>query len=177
MADIDAGVADATRGLADLNARVQTHFHDQPLGDGWIAWNLKDETRYNALIEPLQVRRDTPTADGRPTARLRMIPTRQHSNLGDNVHGGITLGLIDIALFASCHQFGVLNVGPSVTLNLDTQFIGAGRLNEPLDAVTELVRETGRLVFLRGMVVQGQGDSHIVATYSGTIRKASPPKA
>jgi acyl-coenzyme A thioesterase PaaI-like protein len=166
---------EATRSLADLNPRVQMHFHDEPLGDGWIAWNLKDPSRYNALIEPLQVRRDADTPDGRPTARLRMVPGRQHSNLGNNVHGAITLGLIDIALFASCHQFGVLNVGPSVTLNLDTQFIAAGRIDEPLDAVTELVRETGRLVFLRGMVVQGEGDRHIVATYAGTIRKASVP--
>ncbi|MCU0728725.1 MAG: PaaI family thioesterase [Sphingopyxis sp.] len=165
-----------TRGLADLNARVQEHFHDHPLSDGWIAWNLKDDTRYNALIEPLQVRREADTADGRPTARLRMVPGRQHSNLGNAVHGGITLGLVDIALFASCHQFGVLNVGPSVTLNLDTQFIGAGRIDEPLDAVTELVRETGRLVFLRGLVVQGHADQHIVASYTGTIRKAPPPK-
>lgn len=163
-----------TRSLADLNARVQAHFHDDPLGDGWIAWNLKDATRFNAAIEPLQVRRDADTIDGRPTARLRMLPRRRHSNLGNAVHGAITLGLVDIALFASCHQFGVLNVGPSVTLNLDTQFIGAGRIDEPLDAVTELLRETGRLVFLRGMVVQGEGDRHIVATYAGTIRKASP---
>lgn len=167
----------STRGIADLNQRVQNHFHDQPLGDGWIAWNLKEPDRFNALIEPLQVRRERPLADGRPTARLRMFPTRQHSNLGNNVHGAITLALIDIALFASSHQFGVLNVGPAVTLDLSTQFVGAGRVDEPLDAVTELVRETGRLVFLRGMVVQGAGDAHIVASYAGTIRKASPPKA
>ena len=164
---------DAAASFAQLDMRAQTHFHDAPLGDGWIAWNLKDATRFNALIEPLQVRRDPPTGDGRPAARLRMLPTRQHSNLGDNVHGAITLALIDIALFAASHQFGVLNVGPSVTLGLDTQFIGAGRLGEPLDAVTELVRETGRLVFLRGMVVQGADDAHIVATYAGTIRKAT----
>jgi acyl-coenzyme A thioesterase PaaI-like protein len=168
------GDGSATRGHADVNARVQEHFHDQPLGGGWIAWNLKDATRYNALIEPLQVRRDRDTADGRPTARLRMVPTRAHSNLANVVHGGITLGLIDIALFASCHQFGVLNVGPSVTLTLDTQFIGGGRIDEPLDALTELVRETRRLVFLRGTVVQGEDDGHIVATYSGMIRKATP---
>lgn len=167
----------STRGIGELNQRVQTHFHDQPLGDGWIAWNLKEADRFNALIEPLQVRREAPTADGRPVARLRMVPTRQHSNLGNNVHGAITLALIDIGLFASSHQFGVLNVGPAVTLDLSTQFIGAGRIDEPLDAVTELVRETGRLVFLRGMIVQGEDDAHIVATYSGTIRKASPPKA
>lgn len=176
MTAATADEAGQTRGLELLNHRAQTHFHDQALGDGWIAWNLKDPSRFNGLIEPLQVRRDVPTPDGRPTARLRMFPTRQHSNLGNNVHGAITLALIDIALFASSHQFGVLNVGPAVTLDLSTQFIGAGRIDEPLDAVTELVRETGRLVFLRGMVVQGEGDGHIVATYAGTIRKASPPK-
>ena len=51
--------------------------------------------------------------------------------------------------------------------------VGAGRVGEPLDAVVELVRETGRLIFLRGLVVQGEGDSHIVLSFAGTIRKAS----
>jgi len=60
-----------------------------------------------------------------------------------------------------------------VTLDLSTQFVGAGRVGEPLDAVVELVRETGRLIFLRGLVVQGEGDSHIVLSFAGTIRKAS----
>ena len=54
--------------------------------------------------------------------------------------------------------------------------IGGGRLGEPLDAVVEQVRETGRLIFLRGMVVQGLNDEHIVASFSGTIRKASQDK-
>ena len=180
MADGSAGtvasVNGVTRGIENMSDRAQAFFHDQPLGDGWIAWNLKDKARFNALIEPLTVRQEPMTPDGRPVARTRMIPTRQHSNLSDNVHGAITLSLIDLALFASCHQFGVLNVGPAVTLDLATQFIGAGRLGEPLDAVTELVRETGRLVFLRGMVMQGVDDRHIVATYSGTLRKASPQR-
>ncbi|MBU0823634.1 MAG: PaaI family thioesterase, partial [Alphaproteobacteria bacterium] len=65
------------------------------------------------------------------------------------------------------------NAGHSVTLDLSTQFVGAGRVGEPLDAVVELVRETGRLIFLRGLVVQGEGDSHIVLSFAGTIRKAS----
>ncbi len=171
-----------TRPLTDLSARAQTHFVEEALGDGWIAWNLRDSTRYNAFLEPLSVRRDGATADGRPVARTRMHTTRRHSNLGDVVHGGVTLGFIDVALFASAHQFGVLDVGPAVTLDLSTQFIGAGRIGEPLDAVTELVRETGRLLFMRGLLVQGVGDHHIVASYTGTIRKAgsarkAPPAA
>src|SRR3546814_7190221 len=84
------------------------------------------------------------------------------SNLGDNIHGAVTLALVDIALFAASHQFGSLDAGHSVTLDLSTQFVGAGRIGEPLDAIVERVRETGRLIFLRGLVVQGEGDAHIV---------------
>ncbi|MFN5631230.1 MAG: PaaI family thioesterase [Sphingomonadales bacterium] len=142
-------------------------------GDGWLSWNLKDKSRFNALIEPLSVRLEPPLPDGRPRARLRMHPTRKHSNLGDKVHGGVTLALIDVALFAAAHQFGSLNPGFSVTLELGTQFIGGGRIDEPLDAIVEQVHETSRLIFLRGMIVQGDGDEHIVASFSGTIRKAS----
>ena len=153
--------------------RRRAHFSEEELADGWIGWNLKDKDRFNSFIEPLTVRVEPPTSDGRPCARVRMIPERKHSNLGDNVHGAVTLALVDIALFAASHQFGSLNAGHSVTLDLSTQFVGAGRLGEPLDAVVELVRETGRLIFLRGLVVQGDSDSHIVLSFSGTIRKAS----
>jgi acyl-coenzyme A thioesterase PaaI-like protein len=152
------------------------HFDAQGLDGGWLSWNLNDQTRFNAFIEPLSVRLEPPLPDGRPRARIRMHPTRKHSNLGDNVHGAVTLALIDVALFAAAHQFGSLNAGFSVTLDLGTQFIGGGRLDEPLDAVVEQVRETGRLIFLRGMVVQGPNDEHIVASFSGTIRKAPQDK-
>ena len=149
------------------------HFSAEALEDGWISWNLKDKDRFNSFIEPLSVRSERPTEDGRPRARVRMLPERRHSNLGDNVHGAVTLALVDVGLFAASHQFGSLDAGHSVTLDLSTQFVGAGRVGEPLDAIVELVRETGRLIFLRGLVVQGEGDSHIVLTFAGTIRKAS----
>ncbi len=149
------------------------HFDAQAQDGGWLSWNLNDTSRFNAFIEPLSVRPEAPLPDGRPVARIRMHLTRKHSNLGNHVHGAVTLALIDVALFAAAHQFGSLNAGFSVTLDLGTQFIGGGRIDEPLDAVVEQVRETGRLIFLRGMVVQGSGDEHIVASFSGTIRKAS----
>lgn len=149
------------------------NFSAEELDGGWISWNLKDKDRFNSFIEPLSVRSERPTEDGRPRARVRMLPERRHSNLGDNVHGAVTLALVDVALFAASHQFGSLDAGHSVTLDLSTQFVGGGRLDEPLDAVVEQVRETGRLIFLRGLVVQGPGDEHIVLSFAGTIRKAS----
>ncbi|MDK2762268.1 MAG: PaaI family thioesterase [Sphingopyxis sp.] len=153
--------------------RRRENFSAEDMDGGWLSWNLKDPTRFNNFIEPLMVRVETPTGDGRPRARVRMLPTRKHSNLGDNVHGAVTLALVDIALFAASHQFGSIDAGHSVTLDLSTQFVGAGRVGEPLDAVVELVRETGRLIFLRGLVVQGEADRDIILSFAGTIRKAS----
>jgi acyl-coenzyme A thioesterase PaaI-like protein len=156
--------------------RPAEHFDGVARDDGWLSWNLNDQSRFNAFIEPLLVRTEADTGDGRPVARVRMHPVRKHSNLGNHVHGAVTLALIDVALFAAAHQFGALNAGFSVTLDLNTQFVGGGRIDVPMDAVVELVRETGRLVFLRGMVVQGDADHHIVAAFSGTIRKSPQDK-
>jgi acyl-coenzyme A thioesterase PaaI-like protein len=52
---------------------------------------------------------------------------------------------------------------------MHSQFVGAGEIDEPLDAVTEVIKETRRYAFLRGTVVQGQ---NVVAAFSGTMRKA-----
>jgi acyl-coenzyme A thioesterase PaaI-like protein len=135
-----------------------------PDNPGWRHWNLKDPTLFNgAVMGRLITRVDD---DGR--ARLRMFPQRRHENLQGIVHGAVTLGLIDISLFTTMHTIGSGNAGPSVTLELSTQFVGAGLPDRPLDAVTEIVRETGSLVFVRGMVVQHE---HVVASFSGIVKK------
>lgn len=147
------------------------YFDHQDLGDGWIAWNLRDETRFNNFIQPLMVRVEEPTPDGRPRARVRMQTQHKHSNLGDNVHGAVILALMDVALFGSMRALGSIDGAQSVTLDLSSQFVGAGRVGEHMDAIVEMVRETGRLIFLRGLVVQGAADDHIVASFNGTVRK------
>ncbi len=143
-------------------------FHPIPASEaggeeGWFSWNLVDETRYNtAVLGKMQVRREG------DLCRLRMFPERRHTNLGDNIHGAVTLGLIDIALFATMHVCGSGDAGPSVTVELSTQFVDAGDPEQPLDAVSEIVRETGRMMFVRGQAVQA---ARIVASYSGIVRK------
>ena len=142
---------------------IDDELPDQP---GWRRWHFTDPTRFNQLIGPMAFRVDD------RLARVRWTPERHHSNLRDAVHGGALLGFIDIALFAASRGFGLTAAGTAVTLGLDTQFIGEGRIGEPLEARVELLRETGRLLFLRGLVVQGEDDA-VVAAFSGTIRKPS----
>ena len=139
-------------------------YEEHPDHPGWMRWGFKDATRYNAFLGELIVRLE----DRR--ALVRMVPERQHSNLANVVHGGAMLGFIDVALFAASRSFGLIEAGTAVTLDLNTYFIGAGRMDEPLEAQVELLRETGRLLFLRGLVVQAGGP---VAEFSGTIRKPS----
>ena len=138
-------------------------FAEDPAHPGWHRWQLRDETRYNAFLGPLLVRREG------EMARVRMFPQRIHSNLQDAMHGGTTLGFIDVALFAASRMFGLIEAGSAVTLDLSTQFISAGRMDAPLDAEVELLRETRRLIFMRGLIVQGETR---VAGFSGTVRKS-----
>lgn len=146
-----------------LDSAVFEH-REHPDHPGWFTWRLVDESRYNGVVMGELLTR---VEDGR--CRLRMFPERRHTNLQEMIHGAVTLGLIDISLFAAMHTLTGGDAGPAVTLELSTQFIGAGRPDEPLDSVVEVMRETGRLIFLRGEVVQG---AHLVAAFSGLVRKA-----
>ncbi|QUL38605.1 PaaI family thioesterase [Erythrobacter sp. JK5] len=148
-----------------LSEDVFDHRPD-PDHPGWHHWNLKDDSLFNgAVMGKLITRREG------DKCRLRMFPERKHENLQGIIHGAVTLGLIDISMFTTMHVVGTGNAGPSVTLELSTQFIGGGDPARPLDAVTEIMRETGKLVFVRGEVVQ---DEDRVAAYSGIIRKFVP---
>jgi len=108
--------------------------------------------------------------EGDTTARLRMIPRPFHGNSGGRVHGAIIAALADVSLFSTLYLLRGIDAGRSMTIDLSTQFIGAGDLARPLDSVVELLKETGRMAFLRGLVVQ---DDDIVASFAGTVRKPS----
>lgn len=153
--------------MSDARGFISEPDPDNP---GWHSWQLSDPTRFNSWMFPKLLVRADP--DGK--ARLRMFPEHRHTNLADNIHGATVLAQIDIALFACSRMLGIIEAGTAVTLDLSVQFIGAGKPGEPCDAVTELLKETRRLVFLRGIVEQGEGN--LIAAFSGTIRKPTAPR-
>jgi uncharacterized protein (TIGR00369 family) len=141
-------------------------YQPDPENPGWMTWELVGPERFNAVLGPVRVRREG------ELARCRMLPERRHTNLSENVHGGVLLTLIDVALFAGSHVLDIPAAGHGVTVEISTQFLSAGRIGAPLDAVVEKLRETGRMVFLRGTLEQGGGK---VAAFSGLIRKMPQP--
>jgi acyl-coenzyme A thioesterase PaaI-like protein len=136
-----------------------------PDNPGWMSWGFRDPTRFNETLGKVIVRIDP---DGR--VRMRGFPERRHSNLSNKVHGGALLGFVDVALFAAAASRGLIEAGTAVTLDLSTQFIGAAEIDRPLDFVSEILKVTRRLIFIRGLVEQ---DDAIIASYSGTVRKPS----
>ena len=152
--------------MSDAGSRFFT-YEDDPDAPGWKRWQFRDPTRFNAFLGPLLVR----VEDGQ--ARVRMMPRHEHSNLRGDVHGGTLLGFMDVALFAGARGLGALQAGGGVTLDLSAQFIGGGRIGEPLEARVELLRETSRILFMRGLIVQ-EGQPTI-ASFTGTLRKSTPP--
>lgn len=137
-----------------------------PEHPGWLTWELTDSSRFNHQILGKLLVREGDAGK----AWVRMFPERRHSNFADNIHGGTILGFMDVALFGACRIFGLIDAGTAVTVDLSAQFVGAGQLNSPLDAEVELLRETRRLVFLRGLILQ---TGNRIAAFSGTIRKAT----
>jgi len=132
-------------------------------------WHIADQTRYNAtVLGKLIVRKENSD-----NCRVRMFPRHQHTNSDNNIHGAITLGLIDVSMFATMYVLRGVGGENSVTIDLTTQFVGSGDPSRPLDAVVEVLRETRRLGFLRGLVKQ---EDDLVASFTGTVRKPTTPR-
>jgi acyl-coenzyme A thioesterase PaaI-like protein len=150
---------------AAIRVAAEFGFDPVPGEDGWFVWGPRANGHFNTLYDPIQVR---PLGDGR--AIVRFMPQKVLTSANGTMHGGGLLGFIDIALFAGARGCGILGSGWAVTLDLSTQFLGPARHGIAIDAEVELLRETGRLLFLRGLVTQ-EGES--VASFSATVRKSS----
>ncbi|MDE0933972.1 MAG: PaaI family thioesterase [Novosphingopyxis baekryungensis] len=144
-----------------------------PANPGWMTWNAKDSSRYNGFLGSIAIREDAAPGCG----WVRMMPGHQHSNFGENVHGGTILGFIDVCLFAGSRAIGIDLGGRAVTVELSTQFVGAAIVGRALDCKLESVRETGKMLFLRGLLMQrprDDADYANVASFNGILRKGLP---
>jgi uncharacterized protein (TIGR00369 family) len=161
----DAGRAPDLITARTISTRPTFVSEPDPDNPGWVRWNLSDTTRYNGTtLGDLILRQEG------DKVRLRLVPHHRHTNLLDSIHGGVILGLADVSLFATARTLLGEHLAGGVTLDLSCQFIGAGRLGAPLDAVGEVLRETGRIVFMRGLIEQ---EGATIAAFNAGLRKPS----
>ncbi|MEN7536373.1 PaaI family thioesterase [Aurantiacibacter flavus] len=137
---------------------------EHPDHPGWIDASFGEAEHYNrAVVGTLLIRREGPQV-----ARLRMMPEEWHKNQYGVIHGGMILGLIDIAGFAAATELSDGAFPGGVTIELNNHFVGSAEAGRPLDAVAQIVRETGKMLFVRGTVEQ---DGAIIGSWSSILRK------
>ncbi len=114
---------------------------ESPAASGW---RQRDLPGFVGLIGPLWTRKEeSGWAYG-------LLATSQHLNPAGLVHGGLLTTLIDHALSAIAWE--ALGRRACVTVQLDTQFVQAGREGHFLEARGRVVRASSSLVFMQGHV-------------------------
>ena len=135
--------------------------------DGFAAWSFPGD-RFDAALGRLSSR-----VEGEAVVRVRTATEPRHGNLLGSLHGGFMLAVLDQALFVGPGALDRLAPGGAVTLTTATQFVAAGTPGLPLDCVVEIVRETRRLIFLRGQMEQ---DGAPLLSFQATLSKRAAPE-
>lgn len=130
---------------------------------GWTTWDDHDYRGYLRTIGPSFARRNS---DGCATVA---IETRaEHLNRIDTLHGGFLAAFADHAYFAALGVLDHVYCARGVTVDLTMQYYGVGDASAPLEAEVEVLRETGRMFFMRLEIRQaGKG----IAASTATLRK------
>lgn len=136
---------------------------------GWVEYADSESDTFLSIIGPSYARHD---GGNRATVAVDTRPF--HRNRNGTLHGGFIAAVADHVGFAALNVMGRPEQMRGATIDLQVQFIGGGHFGEPLFAEVEILRETGRLFFVR--MTFRQGGDHLVAAATATFKKASEKK-
>jgi uncharacterized protein (TIGR00369 family) len=101
------------------------------------------------LIDPFEIHVGPAFCRGEKGARRYAFrPEQHHCNLRGVVHGGMLMTLADMTLGQAV--WDATDNAPSVTLNMQTQFLKPANAGDWIEVVPELTRRTRSMVFMRG---------------------------
>ena len=101
------------------------------------------------LIDPFEIHVGPAFSQGEPGARRYAFQVRdEHCNMRDVVHGGMLMTLADMTLGQAV--WDATDRAPSVTLNMQSQFLKSAKVGDWIEVMPELTRRTRALVFMRG---------------------------
>jgi uncharacterized protein (TIGR00369 family) len=132
---------------------------------GWTRWRRDPDGRFASMLGDFFFRQ-AEAGD----VHCRMETDRKHSNGLGYLHGGFIMSFIDMAMFAFIYR--QLENSAAVTLSCATDFLSAGIVGKPIEASGEILKETGKMLFVRGLVTQ---DGVNLASFTGTMRKIPRP--
>lgn len=140
-------------------------FEADPDNPGWLVTRIANTGRFMDIYGDVRVRIESDRV-----ARIRLQVEERHRNIKDGAHGGYLMAAVDQALFVGPAQLGIDGALGGSTLDVSTQFLAPVAIGEPIDIVTEVLRVTGRMIFLRGLIEQNGVNA---VSFSATVRKHS----
>ncbi len=141
---------------------VQGGFHtvdDGPFA-GWRTWV---GSPFETLIGPFYSRI---VDDG--TFTCAFAPQEKNTNYVGILHGGALMTFADAAASTLAH---FANIGPSVTVAFNCEFLGAGVAGSTILATGRVLRETKSMVFVQGQLEQ---NGQPILGFSSAAKKLTP---
>lgn len=126
----------------------------------WKGWFASSGDPFNAHSGPFHYR---VREDGSVLCAMRVEP--KHLNGGGAMHGGALMTSADYCLYALAAALGD---SQAVTVTLNGEFAGAVPLGSLLECTGDVIRSTGSMVFLRGVMTTG---GEPVLAFSGVLKK------
>ena len=132
--------------------------------ENWREWHPDGDGRFLDLLGVIRTK-----CLSTDSACVRFTPEPMHANRGGLAHGGYLMSCVDEALFHSAAALELTAAkGSGVTVSANVNFIGAASVDAPIDAITRIVGETGRMFFISGHMEQ---EGRRIASFEGILRK------
>jgi uncharacterized protein (TIGR00369 family) len=119
-------------------------------------WTVQEGAAFTRHVGPIWMRE---VGDG---IRLGLLVESKHLNRANNVHGGMLMTFADQAMALAARR--ATGGKRHATIELNTQFVGAVKLGEFVEAHPEVVRATRSVIFMRGTMFVGK---RVVVTTNG----------
>lgn len=129
----------------------------------WLTLPPCPQGCFDTIMPPMRIR--LAAAD---MAEAVVEPSSRSMNAAGGMHGAYLAAVAEITLFVPLFLKGSCTRAGNVTVDFTLQYLAGGDATLPLHARIELLRETGRMGFVRGTLLQ-QGVA--ILAYSGTLRK------
>ena len=127
---------------------------------GWEYWG--DDDPFENLAGPMFFKQE----DGESLSR--MVLEEKHLNGQGSLHGGVLMTFADYTLFVLTKKVLDEQGQGGVTVSFSCDFVGPGGAGDLLEGSGEVVHESGRMLFVRGLIRRG-GD--VLLSFSGVLRK------